>query len=190
MLSLKRLTFANIVYLFYSNNLFSAEGMPQFNAETFPSQLFWLVITFISLYICMNFLILPRIRNNIRLRKNKILNDVERAELLKEQIEKTINDYNSKIMQAKNQADENTRIAIEKANRDFTTQLDNVKKRVLQKINKSEEEIKSYKKNIEKEIHEASINISSSIVEKVIGKGLSKSDIDYINKESSKVREI
>ena len=80
--------------------------MPQFNAQTFPSQLFWLVITFVSLYICMNFLILPRIRNNIRLRKNKISNDIERAELLKEQIEKTINEYNSKIMQAKNQADQ------------------------------------------------------------------------------------
>ena len=101
MLSLKRLTFVNLVYLFYNKNLFSAEGMPQFNAETFPSQLFWLVISFVSLYICLNFLILPRIRNNIRLRKNKILNDVERAELLKEQIEKTINEYNSKIMQAK-----------------------------------------------------------------------------------------
>ena len=190
MLSLKRLTFVSLIYLFYNKNLFSAEGMPQFNAETFPSQLFWLVITFVSLYICMNFLILPRIRNNIRLRKNKISNDIERAELLKEQIEKTVNEYNLKIMQAKNQADENTRSAVEKANQDFNTQLDNVKKRILQKINKSEEEIKSYKKNIEKEIHEASVNISSRIVEKVIGKGLSKSDIDYINKETSKVREI
>jgi F-type H+-transporting ATPase subunit b len=179
-----------LIAFFNSKNLLSAEGMPQFNAETFPSQLFWLVITFVSLYICMNFLILPRIRNNIRLRKNKISNDIERAELLKEQIEKTVNEYNLKIMQAKNQADENTRSAVEKANQDFNTQLDNVKKRILQKINKSEEEIKSYKKNIEKEIHEASVNISSRIVEKVIGKGLSKSDIDYINKETSKVREI
>ena len=190
MLSLRRLTFVNLVYLFYSNNLYSAEGMPQFNAATFPSQLFWLIITFVSLYICMNFLILPRIRNNIRLRKNKISNDIERAELLKDQIEKTINEYNSKIMQAKNQADSNTRNAIEKANQDFVAQLDNVKKRIIQKINKSEEEIKSYKKNIEKEIHDASVDISSSIVEKVIGKGLSKSDLDNINKESSKVREI
>ena len=70
--------------------------MPQFNAETFPSQLFWLVITFVLLYICMSFLILPRIRDNIRLRKNKISNDIERAELLKEQIEKTVKEYDSK----------------------------------------------------------------------------------------------
>ncbi len=189
MSSLKRLTFINLVALFYSNKLFSAEGMPQFNAETFPSQLFWLVITFVLLYICMNFLILPRIRSNIRLRKNKISNDIERAELLNEQIEKTINEYDSRVLQAKNQADENTRSAIEKANQDFTSQLDIVKKRIIQKINKSEEDIKDYKKNIEKEINEASINISTAIVEKVIGKGLSKNDIDYINK-ASKVKEL
>ena len=52
--------------------------MPQFNAETFPSQLFWLVITFVILYVCMSFIILPRIRDNIRLRKNKISNDISK----------------------------------------------------------------------------------------------------------------
>ena len=75
----------------------SAEGMPQFNAETFPSQLFWLVITFVILYICMSFIILPRIRDNIRLRKNKISNDIERAELLKEQVDSLINEYEEKL---------------------------------------------------------------------------------------------
>ena len=70
--------------------------MPQFNAASFPSQLFWLVVTFVLLYIFIAFLILPRIRDNIRLRKNKITNDIERAELLKVQIEKTVSEYDSK----------------------------------------------------------------------------------------------
>ena len=61
--------------LFYNKSLLSAEGMPQFNAATFPSQLFWLVVTFVLLYVCIAFLILPRIRNNIRFyphRKKKV----------------------------------------------------------------------------------------------------------------------
>ena len=89
---------------------------------------------FVILYICIAFLILPRIRNNIRLRKNKISNDIERAELLKEQIEKTINEYEAKTLQAKNQASENIKNAIEKANKDFITQLDNVKKKLFKKL--------------------------------------------------------
>ena len=50
----------------------AAEGMPQFNAKSFNSQLFWLAVTFGLLYILVTYLILPRIRDNIRLRKNKI----------------------------------------------------------------------------------------------------------------------
>ena len=55
-----------------SSNCLAAEGMPQFNAKSFNSQLFWLIITFTALYITITYFILPRIRENIRLRKNKI----------------------------------------------------------------------------------------------------------------------
>ena len=34
---------------FLTKNAFSAEGMPQFNAYTFPTQIFWLIITFLLL---------------------------------------------------------------------------------------------------------------------------------------------
>ena len=186
----KKLILIYLVTLLFSKNALSTEGMPQFNSETFPSQLFWLIITFLLLYLCMNFLVLPRIRNNIRLRKNKIANDLERSELLKDQIEKIMLDYESKVLHAKNQATENTKNAFEKASHEFNLQLDTVKKRIIQKINKAENEVKEYKKNIENEVSSVSMNLSSSILEKVIGKGLSKSDIDFIKQETSKMKEI
>ena len=73
-----------------------------------------------------------------------------------------------KLLQAKSQASENLKNAIEKANHDFILQLDNVKKRLLQKISKAENDMKDYKKNLEKDINKVSINISSIILEKVI----------------------
>ena len=98
---LRRLILVILITLFYNKSLLSAEGMPQFNAASFPSQLFWLVVTFVLLYVCITFLILPRIRNNIRLRKNKIANDIERTELLKEQIEKTVRNMIKKFYKQK-----------------------------------------------------------------------------------------
>ena len=168
---LRRLILVILITLFYNKSLLSAEGMPQFNAATFPSQLFWLVVTFVLLYVCIAFLILPRIRNNIRLRKNKISNDIERTELLKEQIEKTVKEYDNKIAEAKSQASENLKNAIEKSNKDFITQLESVKQKLLQKISKAENDMKDYKKNLEKDINKISINISSIILEKVIDQG-------------------
>ena len=51
-LMLRRLILVIFITLFYNKSLLSAEGMPQFNAATFPSQLFWLVVTFVLL-LCM-----------------------------------------------------------------------------------------------------------------------------------------
>ena len=187
---LRSLILVTLVTLFYSKSILSAEGMPQFNAASFPSQLFWLVVTFVLLYVCITFLILPRIRDNIRLRKNKIANDIERTELLKEQIEKTVQDYDAKIQHARNQASENLKNALEKSNQDFLIQLENVKKRLLQKISKAENDMKDYKRNLESDINKVSINISSIILEKVIDQGLNKNEMDNLNKAPSKIKEI
>ncbi len=164
---------------FNSKELLSAEGMPQFNADTFPSQLFWLVITFIVLYLVINFLILPRIRDNIRLRKNKISNDIERAELIKSQIDKIIQEYDLKILKSKNRANDNIKNSIEKAEQEFSSQLAIVKKRIMQKISDAEKETLEYKKNISTEMSKVAVEISSSIVNKILGKSLDKNDIDY-----------
>ena len=186
----KRLVLINLVTLFFSRNTFAAEGMPQFNSETFPSQLFWLIVTFVLLYICMNFVVLPRIRDNLRLRKNKISNDIERAELIKEQVNKTMHEYEAKLLQAKTQADQNTKNAIEKANKDFSLQLASVRKNIIKKIKEAEDGVKDYKANLEKEISNVSLSISSSIVSKVIGESLSKNEIEKLNKDSLKEEKI
>ena len=86
-----RMIKSKLLYFFLlllSSNCPAADGMPQFNAKSFNSQLFWMIITFTALYFIISYFILPRIRENIRLRKNKIANDLERAENIKAEVEK------------------------------------------------------------------------------------------------------
>lgn len=61
---------------------FAAEsgGMPQLNTEFWASQIFWLTITFGVLYIVLSKLILPKISNNLEIRKSQILENIEAAE--------------------------------------------------------------------------------------------------------------
>ena len=47
---------------------------------------------------------MPRVRENIRLRKNKIANDIERAESIRLEIENMISQSNLKFEEAKSQA--------------------------------------------------------------------------------------
>ena len=168
-----------------SSNCLTAEGMPQFNANTFPSQIFWLVLSFVLLYLFTSFLILPRVRDNLRLRKNKISNDLERAELLKLQIEKLVKEYDLKISQAKGRANETIKSAFEKSDQDMSLQIDNIKKKISKKLNEAEMEALEYKKKISSETTETAAEIAAIVVKKVLGQGLSLDEMKLINNNSA-----
>ena len=71
----------------------SESGMPQLNTEYFASQIFWLVISFIILYIVMAKYALPKIANVIETREDIIARDIEEAENFKKESEITEQGY-------------------------------------------------------------------------------------------------
>ena len=83
-------------YLILSFSLFtnvnSAEsgGMPQLNPEFWISQIFWLTLSFGFLFIILSKFILPKISNNLELRKSQILENIEMAEKQKKESENKI----------------------------------------------------------------------------------------------------
>ena len=80
---IKKIFFLNIFLSFlFLVETFAAEsgGMPQLNPEFWVSQIFWLTITFGILYIVLSKLILPKISNNLEIRKSQILENIEAAE--------------------------------------------------------------------------------------------------------------
>ena len=150
-----------------SSNCLTAEGMPQFNAKSFNSQLFWLIITFLILYFTITYLILPRIRENIRLRKNKIANDLERAEGIKAEIENMISQSNLKLEQAKNQAQKMVKESILRSNKEYDNQIETIKKQIANMQAKAESNITEYKKSLEKDVEKSAISLSAVILSKL-----------------------
>ena len=150
-----------------SSNCLTAEGMPQFNAKSFNSQLFWLIITFTALYITITYFILPRIRENIRLRKNKIANDLERAEKIKAEIENMISQSNIKLEEAKNQAQKMIKDSVLRSNKEYNNQIDNVKKQIASMQIKAEKNITEYKKSLEKDIEKSIISLCVVMLNKL-----------------------
>ncbi|MGN6515254.1 MAG: F0F1 ATP synthase subunit B family protein [Rhizomicrobium sp.] len=55
-------------------------GFPPFDASTFPSQIFWLVVTFAFLFVVMWRVAGPRINGVITMRRNKINGDIAAAQ--------------------------------------------------------------------------------------------------------------
>src|SRR5438477_13060171 len=79
-------------------------GFPPFQSETFASQLLWLAITFIALYLLMSRVALPRIGTILDKRKGRIDGDLAEAARLKDQSDAAIAAYEKSLADARSRA--------------------------------------------------------------------------------------
>jgi len=79
-------------------------GFPPFNSQTFPSQLVWLVIAFVLLYVLMAKLALPRVAAVIERRQKTIEGDFAEAQKLKGQSEEALAAYEQALADARSRA--------------------------------------------------------------------------------------
>ena len=76
-------------------------GMPQLDPEFWVSQIFWLTITFGTLFLVLSKFILPRISRNLEQRRLQILENIETAEKQRERSEKNLKEFNEIILKVK-----------------------------------------------------------------------------------------
>src|SRR3954454_23631235 len=74
---------------------------PPFDKETFASQLVWLVITFVALYLLMSKIGLPRVGGILENRRGKIAADLVEAQRLKQQSEDAVAAYEKALAEAR-----------------------------------------------------------------------------------------
>jgi F-type H+-transporting ATPase subunit b len=77
---------------------------PPFQSEFFPSQLFWLAISFVLLYVLMSRIALPRIGAIMAARSKLIGDDLAAAERLKEQSNAAQTAYEKSLADARGRA--------------------------------------------------------------------------------------
>ena len=80
--------------------------MPQLDLSTWPSQIFWLAITFFALYLVISRIAIPRTGGVIEQRKSTINSDIAAAQRLKADVDGTIKSYEAALAdsRAKSQA--------------------------------------------------------------------------------------
>ncbi len=94
------------------------ESFPPFDVATFQSQLFWLALSFILLYVLLSKLILPKLGGIIEERKNKIASDLDEAARMKAEADETLVEMDKQLAAARADARakaEATRSEIDKA---------------------------------------------------------------------------
>ena len=176
-----------IAFIAMNKNLFAAEaGMPQLDPTYWASQAFWLILVFAILYISISKFYLPKIKDNLDNRRNKIKEDLENASKFKEQSEAKMREYELIIEKAKKEV---SKIYFESKNildKDIKLKKDAIEKEIEKEITKAQIEIKEIKKNSISSIQNISINIASSIIENISGNKLNESSVKATVEEISK----
>ena len=79
-------------------------GFPPFQKETFASQLVWLAVTFVLIYLLVSKLALPRIGGIFEQRQGKIAGDLGEAEELREKSDAELAAYEKTLADARGRA--------------------------------------------------------------------------------------
>ena len=76
-------------------------AFPPFDASTFPSQIFWLVISFTILYVVLSRVILPKLGGVIEQRKGRIAADIDEAARLKAEADDALVEMEKQLAKAR-----------------------------------------------------------------------------------------
>ncbi len=172
--------FALLTFLLtWEKNLYSAEaGMPQLDPEYWPSQVFWLVIIFITIYTLISKIFIPKIKGSIDMREDKIRKDLEEAKTFKEQAELKLKEYNSLMEAAKLDVKKIISKSRQKLNDDMQIKREEIQKKIDGEILNAEKEIKKLKNDSSGKVSLISQDIVSNLVKDIFGEDLNKSSIE------------
>ena len=160
------------------NDLFAAEaGMPQLDPTYWASQAFWLILTFTVLYISIAKLYLPKIKNNLDDRENKIKDDLDAANKFKDLSELKLKEYEKILENSKKEVIKIHLDSKNKLDKDIQTKKDVMDKEIETEITKAQQEINELKKNSILDIQNISKNLASNIIENISGDKLNESSI-------------
>ena len=139
-------------------------GLPQLDFNTYPSLIFWSVVSLIIGYFLMRYLVTPNIKSILNIRETNIQNDLVKAktssqetEKIKENIINSQTELKSRSQLIVSQALSETKQNIEKKEKDITDKLN-------EKVVIAEQKILDTQKLVIKEV----INNAEELTAKVI----------------------
>ena len=176
-----------IALIAVEKKLFAAEaGMPQLDPKYWASQAFWLILVFTVLYFAVSKFYLPKIKNNLDNRENRIKDDIEDANKSKELSENKLKEYEKILEDAKKEV---IKIQIEskaKLDKDISEKKEKIEKEIEKELIQAQKEIAELKKNSISDILNISKEIAANIIENISGDKLNESSIKAAVEEISK----
>lgn len=144
-------------------------GLPQFDVKTFPSQWFWLAVTFAVMYVSFSTRALPAISGTLENRREHIQNDLETAERLRNEAEAVQNAYESGLDKARNEATAMMSEATEGAKREAENGLNRLREKAEKDMAALEARIAKNTREAMEEMNTIAAEVAHEAAEKIFG---------------------
>tara|TARA_B100000963_G_C22437021_1_gene584800 strand:- start:171 stop:752 length:582 start_codon:yes stop_codon:yes gene_type:complete len=144
-------------------------GLPQLDFNTYPSLIFWSILSLIIGYVLMKYLVTPNIKSILNNRETNIQNDLvkaktssQEAEKIKENIIKSQTELKTRSQLIINQALSETKEIIQKKEKDITQKLN-------EKVVNAEKKIFDTQKVVIEEVINNAEELTSKVVKNLTG---------------------
>jgi F-type H+-transporting ATPase subunit b len=149
-----------------------AEGkpaFPPFQSETFASQLVWLAITFVALYLLMSRVALPRIASIFEERRDRIADDLAEAQRFKDESEGAMANYEKALADARNRAQGIANETRDQMSREADERRKTLESQLNAKLAEAERTIATTKSTAMANVRGIAVEAASAIVERLVG---------------------
>ena len=168
-------------------NLLAAEaGMPQLDPTYWASQAFWLILIFTLLYLALSKMFIPKIKESIDDRENKIKDDLDEAQKLKTVAEEKLKEYEATIENAKKEVQKMLFESKNKLSIEIKKKKKEFEKEISIEVKNTEKEIEILKEESLASITVISEEVTSKVIELVSGEPLNQSSVKAAVLESTK----
>ena len=171
-----------LLYLLIFETISASEekgGMPQLNPESFSSQIFWLTLLFIILFLVNHYFFLPKITQIKKKRDDTIENYLDEAKKLNDSFNSLVEKMNKEFEEVKNEQNALIKKTFEENKKIFDKKILEINNEFEDKKNKLQSDIEQNKEMITKELPKLCVNLSDNLYEKIMGQKTKGSVSDF-----------
>jgi len=142
---------------------------PPFESHTFASQLVWLAISFVVLYVIVSRLALPRVGNILAARQKAIADDLAAAQKLRDESDNALKAYETELANARNKAQAIGAETRDKLNAQSEQERKTLEDRLAVKLAEAEKTIAGTRAAAMSNVREIASDAATTIVHQLTG---------------------
>ena len=155
----------------------SKAGLPQLDLNTYPSLIFWSIISLIIGYVLMAFIVTPRIKSILNLRETNIQNDLLKAKASNQEAEDVNKEISANQIKIKSKSAALIKQALLETKDMLAETETDISKKLNLKIINAEKNIVKSKENVIDEILTQTEDITEDVIQKLTSIKTKKADI-------------